>query len=217
MEHGQCAPMTRLILFAFILVSFITVQALAQERSGDQPQEHSEDRGAELAQAALERTTHRVTYDGSYRRIAYPMGDVPDNQGVCTDVVVRSYRAIGIDLQQLIHEDMGRSFAAYPALWGMTGPDANIDHRRVPNIRRFLERRGAELVISSEADDYLPGDVVTWNLVSRGSLPHTGIVSSMTSENGTPLIVHNIGQGPKLENILFGYEITGHYRYLPLE
>ena len=200
-------PMTRYILISFVLVSFFVVQALAQEQPGD--------RGAALAVAAVERTTHHVTYDGSYRPIAYPMGDVPDDRGVCTDVIIRSYRAIGVDLQQLIHEDMGANFNTYPKLWGLARPDANIDHRRVPNIRRFLERQGAEVPASRDVKDYLPGDLVTWNLVSTGSLPHTGIVSSRASEHGVPLVVHNIGGGPKLDDVLFAYEMTGHYRYLP--
>ena len=199
--------MTRLVLIAFVLVSFVAVQALSQERTSEP--------GELLALAALERTSHHVTYDGAYRRIPYPMGDVPDDRGVCSDVVVRSYRAIGIDLQVLIHEDMRDHFSAYPALWGLSRTDTNIDHRRVPNIRRFLEREGAHLPVSRAADDFLPGDVVTWNLVTAGSLPHTGIVSSGISTDGVPLIVHNIGSGPKLEDVLFAYEITGHYRYLP--
>lgn len=199
--------MTRLVLIAFVLVSFVAVQALSQERTSEP--------GELLALAALERTSHHVTYDGAYRRISYPMGDVPDDRGVCSDVVVRSYRAIGVDLQALIHEDMRDHFFAYPALWGLAATDTNIDHRRVPNIRRFLEREGAQLPVSRAAKDFLPGDVVTWNLVAAGSLPHTGIVSSGISTDGVPLIVHNIGSGPKLEDVLFAYEITGHYRYLP--
>ena len=165
-----------------------------------------------LATAALERTEHRVTYDGSYRRIAYPGGDVPDNVGVCTDVIVRSYRAVGIDLQQRVHQDMSEAFHAYPSLWGLRRPDPNIDHRRVPNLRRFLERQGASLPITQNPADYQAGDLVSWML--PGNLPHIGVVTDRRSDDTLrPLIVHNIGSGPKLEDLLFAYRITGHYRY----
>ena len=170
-------------------------------------------RGA-LVLAAIERTSHQVTYDGSYRKIAYPAGDVPNNIGVCTDVVVRSYRKLGIDLQQLVHEDMKHSFSAYPNHWGLKKPDTNIDHRRVPNLQTFFSRHGIKLNVTDRAEDYKPGDLVTWML--PGNLPHIGIVTDR-SDAGTnhPMIVHNIGSGPQLEDILFDYKITGHYRYLP--
>lgn len=165
-----------------------------------------------LVAAALERTTHRVTYDGSYRRIDYPGGDVPDGIGVCTDVVIRSYRAVGIDLQRLVHEDMTAHFGEYPPNWGLRRPDANIDHRRVPNLQRFFERHGTALPVSEVASDYLPGDLVTWML--PGNLPHIGIVVDGRSRDGArPLVVHNIGAGPRAEDILFERPITGHYRY----
>lgn len=167
----------------------------------------------ELAKAALARTQHEVRYDGRYMRIAYPNGDVPSDMGVCTDVVIRSYRALGIDLQQKIHEDMQDNFSAYPSkrIWGLTKPDSNIDHRRVPNLQTYFSRYGEVLAVSQDNQHYKPGDLVTWML--PGNLPHIGIVSEKTSLLGTPLIVHNIGSGPKLENILFDYPITGHYRY----
>lgn len=165
-----------------------------------------------LVAAALEQTTHAVTYDGSYRRIPYPGGDVPATIGVCTDVVIRSYRALGIDLQQRVHEDMRASFTAYPRHWGMRAPDTNIDHRRVPNLQTFFRRRGAQRTVSHEPSDYAAGDLVTWML--PGNLPHIGFVSDRRSGDGArPLIVHNIGRGPELEDMLFGYPITGHYRY----
>jgi uncharacterized protein YijF (DUF1287 family) len=166
----------------------------------------------EIVRAALERTRQQVTYDGSYRAIGYPGGDVPANVGVCTDLVIRSYRKAGIDLQVRIHEDMARDFGAYPKRWGLHRPDRNIDHRRVPNLRRFLERSGAALPISALGAAYKPGDLVTWRL--PGNLPHIGIVTEHLSPDGSrPLIVHNIGRGPDLEDMLFAYEITGHYRY----
>ena len=165
-----------------------------------------------LVAAAKERTTHAVTYDGSYRAIAYPMGDVPDGVGVCTDVVIRSYRKVGVDLQQRVHEDMRAHFSAYPKNWGLTRPDANIDHRRVPNLQIFFEREGKSLPVSRDAKDYQAGDLVTWML--PGNLPHIGIVSDNTVRSTAwPKILHNIGQGPKEEDVLFAYPITGHYRF----
>jgi len=166
-----------------------------------------------LVSAAIEQTTRAVTYDGSYRRITYPGGDVPAEIGVCSDVVVRAYRALGLDLQVKVHEDMRRAFRAYPQLWGLPGPDANIDHRRVPNLQTFFRRAGAALPVSSAADAYRAGDLVTWML--PGNLPHIGIVSDRSSPSGTPLVVHNIGRGPQVEDMLFAYPITGHYRYCP--
>lgn len=171
------------------------------------------DRGDLLAEAALERIKIRVTYDGSYKQISYPGGDVAPDRGVCTDVVIRSYRVLGIDLQELVHQDMGSDFAAYPDHWSLDRPDSNIDHRRVPNLRRFLERQGAEVVILQDGSTYQPGDLVTWELGSF--MPHIGIVTGKIGPSGNPMIVHNIGAGPKLEDRLFDYEITGHYRYLP--
>ena len=150
-------------------------------------------------------------YDGRYVRLDYPGGDVPAERGVCTDVVVRAFRAAGLDLQQAVHEDMRRHFGAYPKLWGLTRPDRNIDHRRVPNLQAFLRRAGASQPVSSRAADYSSGDVVTWML--PGNLPHIGIVSDRRGNGGTPLVVHNIGRGPELEDMLFAYPITGRYRY----
>ena len=171
-----------------------------------------DDHRARLVDAALERTHHSVTYDGSYRRIAYPGGDVPDDVGVCTDVVIRAYREIGIDLQRDVHEDMAGAFDAYPSIWGLTRPDPNIDHRRVPNLRTLFDRHGEKLDTSGDGADYAPGDLVTWTL--PGNLPHIGIVVDRRSRDGArPLIVHNIGAGPRLEDMLFDYPITGHYRY----
>ena len=171
-----------------------------------------------LIAAALERTRHTVRYDGSYVAIAYPGGDVPDHTGVCTDVVVRTYRGVGIDLQHRVHEDMAAHFGEYPSrrIWGLSAPDPNIDHRRVPNLKVFFTRHGKVLPISSRADDYAPGDLVTWML--PGNLPQIGIISDRRSfRTGAPLIVHNIGAGPQLEDMLFDYRVTGHYRYVPGE
>lgn len=167
---------------------------------------------AKLVNAAREQTLSRVTYDGSYRRIPYPGGDVPADRGVCTDVVIRAYRTIGIDLQVLVHEDMRAYFGLYPGLWGLSKPDTNIDHRRVPNLQKFLERAGAKLGTTRSVNDYLPGDLVTWML--PGNLPHIGIVSDRRAAGtNRPLVIHNIGAGPKEEDMLIAYPITGHYRY----
>lgn len=169
-----------------------------------------------LVAAAIARTKHAVRYDGSYFSIAYPGGDVPANIGVCTDVVVRTYRAIGIDLQKLVHEDMSRHFDSYPSkrIWGHSSADRNIDHRRVPNLQTFFARHGKQLPVTSNKQDYAPGDLVTWLLY--GSRPHIGIVTDIIDpQTGNPRIVHNIGAGPKLEDMLFAYPISGHYTYAP--
>jgi uncharacterized protein len=166
----------------------------------------------ELIRAAVAQTAVRVIYDGSYRRIPYPGGDVPGHIGVCTDLIIRAYRAVGVDLQIQVHEDMTAAFALYPQLWGLSRPDANIDHRRVPNLQTYLHRRGAEIPVGRDADAYLPGDLVTWML--PGNLPHIGLVTDQRSRDGARrLVVHNIGRGPQLEDMLFNYPITGHYRY----
>ena len=168
--------------------------------------------GRRLAEAAKARTAYDVTYDGAYRSIPYPMGDVPADRGVCTDVLIRAYRALGIDLQERVHEDMRAAFSAYPALWGLRRPDPNIDHRRVPNLRTFFTRNGLALPVSQDPADYRPGDVVSWDLAP--GLPHIGLVIADRSADGArPLVVHNIGRGPKAEDVLFAYRITGHYRY----
>jgi uncharacterized protein len=151
-------------------------------------------------------------YDPSYRRIAFPGGDVRLDRGVCSDVVVRAYRGIGIDLQRLVNDDMRRHFADYPHLWGLAAPDPNIDHRRVANLAVFFARRGGKLPVSAAAEDYRPGDIVTWRL--PGGLAHIGLIADRRIE-GRPLVVHNIGAGAQLEDVLFAFPITGHYRYLP--
>lgn len=179
---------------------------------GANPAARADDVVGALVAAAREQTTQRVTYDGAYRRIGYPGGDVPAHLGVCTDVVIRAYRAIGIDLQVRVHEDMKRAFAAYPRHWKLHRPDSNIDHRRVPNLQTFLTRQGAALALSQSPGDYRAGDLVTWTL--PGNLPHIGIVSDrMVDGTDRPRILHNIGAGPVEDDILFAYRITGHYRY----
>jgi len=167
-----------------------------------------------LVTAAIERTNHSVRYVSAYVSIPYPGGDVPADTGVCTDEIIRSYRAVGIDLQKEVHEDMVKNFSAYPHKWRwlLARPDSNIDHRRVPNLMVFFQRKGETLPIKSRAEDYSPGDLVTWDL--PGNLPHIGIViDRMSPESGRFMIVHNIGAGPKMEDVLFNWKITGHYRY----
>jgi uncharacterized protein YijF (DUF1287 family) len=164
-----------------------------------------------LTAAALERTRHDVRYDGAYRSIPYPGGDVPADIGVCTDVLIRSYRALGIDLQKEVHEDMATSFSVYPRRWGLSAPDPNIDHRRVPNLEVFFSRHGDRLPITNDPKDYQPGDLVSWMV---GPLPHIGIVVPIRSSDGKRFkIVHNIGRGPELEDMLFDHPIVGHFRY----
>jgi len=166
-----------------------------------------------LVAAAVERTHHSVHYDPAYVRIPYPGGDVPPDTGVCTDEIIRSYRAVGVDLQKEVHEDMERNFSAYPRKWhwllGHTDP--NIDHRRVPNLIVFFHRHGETLPITTHADDYQPGDLVTWDL--GGGVPHIGIVVDRKGDDQRHMIVHNIGRGPQMEDVLFKWKITGHFRY----
>ncbi len=171
--------------------------------------------GYRLSAAAKERTKHHVVYDGRYIRIGYPWGDVPQNIGVCTDVVIRSYRRLGIDLQQQVHKDMVNNFNAYPNLskWQLNGPDTNIDHRRVYNLRAFLNRHAVRLPVSHNPQHYKPGDLVTWELAPGQG--HIGIVINERSKQDPRryLVVHNIGEGPKKEDVLFRFPINGHYRY----
>jgi uncharacterized protein len=166
-----------------------------------------------LAAAALDRTQHTVRYDPAYVQLSYPGGDVPADTGVCTDEVIRSYRALGHDLQKRVHEDMKAHFSAYPKNWGLSSTDKNIDHRRVPNLQTFFKRQGAALPVTQVATDYLPGDLVT--CIVAGKLPHIMLVVPSPSGQGQPWVVHNIGQGPQLEDRLFEFPLTGHYRWHP--
>lgn len=169
--------------------------------------------GSCLVDKAREQIGVTVRYDSGYRRIAFPGGDVPPDRGVCTDVLIRAYRRVNLDLQDLVHSDMSAAWAKYPKLWGLSRPDTNIDHRRVPNLATFFARHGETLAISNEPSAYAAGDIVTWELAA--GVPHVGIVSDKKSADGTPLVVHNIGRGAAEENMLFSYKITGHYRYTP--
>jgi len=167
-----------------------------------------------LADSALVLTYQDVRYDPAYYAIDYPNGDVPPDRGVCTDVVIRAYRKLGIDLQKEVHEDMRAHFDQYPKNWGLNGTDRSIDHRRVPNLMTFFARQGSTQPTSRSAAAYQPGDIVCWDL-GRG-LTHIGIVSHRWSaDKKRPLIVHNIGSGQVLADCLFSFTIIGHYRYGP--
>jgi uncharacterized protein YijF (DUF1287 family) len=165
-----------------------------------------------LSTAALELTTVKIDYDPQYFSIPYPNGDLPAHKGVCTDVIIRAYRKLGIDLQKEVHEDMRDHFEAYPKNWGLKKPDKNIDHRRVPNLMKYFSRHGTVKKITTNPEDYLPGDIVAWNL--GGAITHIGIVvDKKSTDNKRNLIVHNIGHGQELSDCLFTYKIIGHYSY----
>ncbi|MCV0428128.1 MAG: DUF1287 domain-containing protein [Roseibium sp.] len=168
-----------------------------------------------LISAAESQIGVTVIYDPAYVGLGFPGGDIPRERGVCTDVVIRAYRdAFDLDLQKEVNADMKAHFSSYPKIWGHKRPDRNIDHRRVPNLQTFFRRQGADLPVSDQPDDYLPGDIVSQML--PGSLPHMAIVTHRRSTDGKRLLlVHNIGAGTRLEDRLFDFEITGRYRYRP--
>ena len=198
----------------FLAAAFFFIPALSTAQTQPASTTSRKEFLKRLVDAAEERTHHIVRYDPAYVRIPYPGGDVPAGTGVCTDEVIRSYRAVGIDLQEEVHQDMERSFSAYPQQrrWLLSHADTNIDHRRVPNLMVFFSRKGESLVITRDPADYSPGDLVTWDL--GGGVPHIGIVvNEESAPGGRHLIVHNIGQGPRREDVLFAWKITGHYRY----
>jgi uncharacterized protein len=165
-----------------------------------------------LVESARTQIGVTTRYDPSYRTIVFPGGDVPPDRGVCSDVIIRAYRGAGIDLQLLVNRDMRDNFAAYPRLWHLSHPDPNIDHRRVPNLAVFLARHGRRLPVTSAPEDYAPGDIVTWRLPFGAA--HIGVIADQR-QDGRPLVIHNIGFGAQLEDVLFAFEITGHYRYAP--
>jgi hypothetical protein len=184
-----------------------------QETAASAPRYELSTVARKVIQAAKEQTEYTLYYDPSYVVLAYPGGDVPRERGVCTDVLVRAFRqGAGIDLQQAVHEDMKRSFAAYPKKWGLRAPDPNIDHRRVPNLMTFFARQGKAVPVTRDPEDYRPGDIVAWDLGNRAV--HIGLVSDVWSAStGRYQIVHNIGEGTRLEDRLFDWRIIGHYRY----
>jgi uncharacterized protein YijF (DUF1287 family) len=196
------------VLFSLLLMSSASLaQGLAQGLAEELPAHLRR-----IIESAHEQVGVTLYYDPSYSVISFPGGDVPMVRGVCTDVIIRAYRSVGVDLQLLVNQDMRKAFSAYPRNWGLSRPDPNIDHRRVLNLAVFFTRHGEVLPISAEAKAYQPGDIVTWRL--PGGLAHIGLVSDQSTD-GRPLIVHNIGAGAKVEDVLFAFTITGHYRYPP--
>jgi uncharacterized protein YijF (DUF1287 family) len=200
---------SRLALLSALVATALSVAETTP--TGRNPQQEFLDK---LVTAAIERTNHSVKYVSTYVPLGYPGGDVPADTGVCSDEIIRAYRAVGVDLQKEVHEDMAKNWPEYPAKskWHQEHPDPSIDHRRVPNLMVFFSRKGESLPISSRAEDYSPGDVVTWDL--GGDVPHIGMLVNVKSkESGRLLAVHNIGRGPKMEDVLFRWKVTGHYRY----
>ncbi|HSF25256.1 MAG TPA: DUF1287 domain-containing protein [Blastocatellia bacterium] len=182
-----------------------TIETLTRKPASTNPQINK------LVDSAIEQTQYTFSYDASYVRLDYPGGDVPRDRGVCADVIVRAFRAAGVDLQKEVHEDMAKHFGSYPDRWGARKPDKNIDHRRVPNLMTFFERLGRSVPISKSASDYLPGDVVAWELDNH--LLHIGIVSdAVAAQTQAYLVVHNIGSGAKIEDVVLSWKIIGHYR-----
>lgn len=206
---------TRIVLGLALFAAALTALGQARSFQGTPANSPSEQTLlARLSTAAIERTHHTVRYDPKYVRIPYPGGDVPADTGVCTDEVIRAYRALGIDLQKEVHEDIVANFSVYPnhLRWMTSSPDTNIDHRRVPNLMVFFSRKGISLPITTHPEDYGPGELVTWDL--GGGVPHIGIVVDHKSlPGGRYMVVHNIGLGPQMEDVLFAWKITGHYRY----
>jgi hypothetical protein len=184
--------------------------------SGTVPVGADDEIGMRLVNAARIQIGKTVTYDPAYRVLEYPNGDVPPDRGVCTDVIVRSFRAgLGLDLQKLVHDDMTRNFKKYPAAWGLKAPDKNIDHRRVGNLETYFTRNGWAIAVSNKAADYRPGDLVT--CIVPPNLPHIMIVSDKKTFPGRPRVIHNIGAGAKEEDRLFDFKLIGHYRITGIE
>jgi len=208
-----CSTRLRVFLLGLVLTG-LGLARPAQTQSKASVEARRREFTQRLVAAAVERTHHVVRYDPAYVRIPYPGGDVPADTGVCTDEIIRSYRSVGVDLQKEVHEDMVQNFDQYPRRWRRlsSGPDPNIDHRRVPNLMVFFSRKGESQALSSRAEDYAPGEIVAWDL--GGGVPHVGLVVDQKSQtSGRYMIVHNIGQGPRMEDVLFNWKITGHYRY----
>lgn len=206
--------MKQIYILLLVVLSFSCHQKEKEQTASFTNSKTTKTFGEKLSDAAISIIDPTIDYDPAYFSISYPNGDVPKNKGVCTDVIIRSYRKLGIDLQKEVHEDMIHNFSEYPNLekWGMTKTDTNIDHRRVPNLEVFFERKGKKLTVSQDPAVYKTGEIVTSMI--NGKLPHIGIVTNKKSKDGKRnLIVHNVGGGQVLEDCLFEYEITGHYRY----
>ncbi len=185
----------------FTLIIFLAVFIATAESS----------RINDFVEAARSQIGKTLFYDPSYQTLSYPNGDVPIDRGVCTDVIIRALRvAYNYDLQQFVHEDMKHHFSKYPKIWGLKRPDRNIDHRRVPNLKTFFQRKGWSLPVSEQVSKFKAGDIVT--CIVPPHLPHIMIVSDRVSRNNVPLVIHNIGAGTQEEDLLFEFQITGHYR-----
>ncbi|WP_081885914.1 DUF1287 domain-containing protein [Haloferula sp. BvORR071] len=192
--------MSRLLLLLPLVLSLSPLRA--QEATS----------GEKIVSAARKQVGVTLIYDGTYVTLDYPGGDVPRERGVCTDVVIRALRdGLRLDLQKLVHEDMRSNFSVYPRNWGLSKPDKNIDHRRVPNLQAFFKRRGYALPVTKEATDFKAGDLVTCTVAE--TQPHVMIVSDKKTDGGVPLVIHNIGSGAKEEDVLFTFPLTGHYRW----
>ena|SRR5258705_8853360 len=221
--HIHYKTLSKILLICVCMVAFAACQR--QQSYSVSPSEsipahpvfkplppHASPQLKQLIEAAVAQAGVTKGYDPSYLKLKYPDGDVPLETGVCSDVVVRAFRKAGIDLQKEVHEDMLRAWSDYPKRWGAIRPDTNIDHRRVPNLMTYFTRHGTSLLPNNNPDDYLPGDVVAWDL--GGGIDHIGIITNFTSESAKRcLIVHNIGSGVRVEDVLFAWTIKGHYRY----
>ena len=196
--------------FYFLLIG-LAFFTCSQNQKEVQPIVNAKTFEEKLSNAAISIIDESIVYTPDYVSIKYPNGDVPAKTGVCSDVVIRAYRKLGIDLQKEVHEDMKANFSKYPTKWGLKKTDTNIDHRRVPNLEVFFERKGKKLPVSKNASDYKTGEMVTWMI--GGKLPHIGIVTHKKSSNGNPMIVHNVGGGQVSEDCLFSWKIVGHYSF----
>jgi uncharacterized protein YijF (DUF1287 family) len=215
-------PTTKVLLVLAVFLSAACQQQIARAVKPLKPPEQQTETRALPANSspnlklvidgAVDQVGKTTSYDASYQKIEYPNGDVPIETGVCSDVIVRAFRKGGIDLQKDVHEDMKDNFSSYPTRWGLKGTDANIDHRRVPNLQTYFTRRGKSLATTGGSENFLPGDIVTWDL--GGGVDHVGVVVNVWYKpEQRYLIVHNIGVGTRMEDVLFAWKITGHYRY----
>jgi uncharacterized protein YijF (DUF1287 family) len=204
-------------LFPFLVCFLVSCHSNHQKASADffvseEPNNPITDAQKKISDAAKSIIDPSILYDPTYFQLDYPNGDVPIGKGVCTDVVIRTYRKLGVDLQKEVHEDMKTNFQVYPKIWGLSKPDTNIDHRRVPNLMVYFDRFGIEKAISNNPEDYDPGDIICWRLPN--GMTHIGMmIDEKSRDNERFLIVHNIGQGQIAEDILFDFEIIGHYAF----
>jgi uncharacterized protein len=218
LQSARSLPVKALAAIIFFIFSLSCSRGAAQSnpepsaQSSAQSVEVKQPAVKQLIEAAIAQTNYTKSYDPAYVRIAYPNGDVPITTGVCSDVVIRAFRKLGLDLQKEVHEDMRANFSAYPNKWGLRRPDTNIDHRRVPNLMTYFKRKGKAVgMMTTNAQDYKPGDIVAWDL--GGGIPHIGLMTNLQGEDGRYQIVHNIGGGTRVEDRLFEWKIIGHYRY----